>query len=59
MTAAPAAAPFAPVAARAGWTRYLNPRFGAGIDYDASLFLLQPASENGESQAFGTADGRL
>ncbi len=44
---------------RAGdWAVYTTPRFGTSVDYPQSLFLLLPAPENGDGQAFQTAEGR-
>ena len=47
----------AAAAPASGWTRYVNARFGTGIDYDAGWFLPLPAPENGDGQAFVSTDG--
>jgi hypothetical protein len=59
-----AAAPESPAppvsaAASEGWTAYANARFGTAIEYPAGIFSTrEPPPENGDGQAFRSADGR-
>lgn len=54
---APAAALTAP-SDPGTWTTWVNPRFGARIDYPAARFRADPPPENGDGQAFSALDGR-
>lgn len=51
------AAGFAVPALAAGWTRYVNPRFGAGVDIPAGYVASGPTSE-GDGKIFRAGNGR-
>jgi hypothetical protein len=45
-------------AAQEKWATYMNPRFGATVDYPATIFTVRdPAPENGDGQSFHSSDG--
>ncbi len=46
-------------AAQEKWATYMNPRFGATVDYPANVFTVRdPPPENGDGQSFRSSDGR-
>jgi hypothetical protein len=53
------APPVSAAAAPEGWRTYANARFGTAIEYPAGIFSTrEPPPENGDGQAFRSADGR-
>lgn len=43
--------------AGAGWTRYVNARFGTAVEYPGDLFNALPPPANDDGRAFETPDG--
>lgn len=52
-----AADPEEPIVGLDGWARYVNTRFGTGLDYPADRLAMQPPPENGDGRTFVSLDG--